>query len=123
MIERLKELRKVLGLTQTEFGEKLGRKKITVTFWESGKSAIPTSMIYQICSTFGVSYDWLTEGKGEMFVESAESLVEDVMRDNPQFGDIERSIVRNWLRIPHDERLRILDTISKVFDIRSDDDT
>lgn len=123
MVERLKELRKVLGLTQTEFGEKLGRKKITVTFWENGKSAIPTSMIYQICSTFGVSYDWLTEGKGEMFVESADSIVEDVMRDNPQFGDIERSIVRNWLRITHDERLRILETISKVFDIHSDDDT
>lgn len=123
MKERVRILRKTIGLTQKEFGDRLGVNYVTVAYWESGKRSIPNRIALQICSTFGVSYDWLTEGVGEMFVESADSIVDDVMRDNPQFGDIERSIVRNLLRIPHDERLRILETISKVFDIYSDDGT
>ena len=120
---RIKEIRKALKMTQNEFAESLQINRVTVGNWEIGKAHCPNRSLVQISAMFNVSMDWLTKGKGEMFVESAESIVEDVMRDNPQFGDIERSIVRNWLRIPHDERLRILDTISKVFDINSDDDT
>ena len=36
MNERIKELRKALGLTQAEFGERIGVKPNTITNYESG---------------------------------------------------------------------------------------
>lgn len=113
--ERLKQLRKTLGYTQATFSEKLGRAKITVTMWETGKANIPESACRQICATFGVSYDWLTTGNGEMFERSDEQIVNDTIQAYPQFGNLERRILENWLQLPHSKREEILETIQRRF--------
>ena len=67
--ERLKAVRKALGLSQKEFGERIGKALRTVQDWESGKRNIPDSALRLISHTFGVSYEWLKEGNGDMFVK------------------------------------------------------
>ncbi len=69
-IERIKLLRKTLGLTQEEFAQRLGftgtNPSATVSNWESGKTQ-PTRVYPQISQAFNVSLDWLLSGEGEMF--------------------------------------------------------
>ena len=65
--ERLKEIRKVLNISQREFGEKIGVKVAAVGNWEIGRQAIPDARIYQICNEFNVRSEWLENGEGEMF--------------------------------------------------------
>lgn len=71
MKERLKLLRKSLGLTQTEFAKKLGMTMQGIQKWEYGTVEIKTSSIMLICSTFNVNPDWLLNGTGEMFSDNA----------------------------------------------------
>lgn len=66
MHERIKQLRKALGLTQAEFGAKVGLKQNSVAIIESGRTTA-NATIKSICNAFNVSEDWLRNGEGEMF--------------------------------------------------------
>lgn len=69
MHERIKELRKYLGLTQAEFGEKIAMRQTGVAWLESGDRKITDRVITTICAVFGVDEIWLRTGEGEMFRE------------------------------------------------------
>lgn len=69
MHERIKELRKYLGLTQAEFGEKIAMRQTGVAWLESGGRKITDRVITTICAVFGVDEIWLRTGEGEMFRE------------------------------------------------------
>lgn len=68
MNERIKEIRKIKGLTQSEFGAKIGVKGNTITNYESGMRTPSDAVIFSICREFGVNEKWLLTGKGEKFV-------------------------------------------------------
>lgn len=69
MKERIKVVRKALGLSQTDFGSKIGVKQGTVAAYESGARIPLDSVIVSICREFNVSERWLRTGEGEMFVQ------------------------------------------------------
>ena len=68
MQERIKKIRKLNKLTQTEFGEKIGVKGNTVTGYETGLRSPSDAIIVSICREFGVNETWLRTGEGEVFV-------------------------------------------------------
>ena len=78
MQERIKKVRKANGLTQAEFGEKIGVKGNTVTGYETGIRSPSDAIIVSICREFGVNEVWLRTGEGEPFRE--ESRQEQIMR-------------------------------------------
>lgn len=89
MNERLKELRKDLGLTQQEFAERLGIKRNAVANYEVGRNAPADMVISLICREFGVNETWLRTGDGPQFVEltraeEIQKMVDDIMRDHPE---------------------------------------
>lgn len=67
MDERIKELRKALGLTQQEFSDKIGVKRNTIAQYESGRNSPIDAVISLICREFNVNETWLRTGEGEMF--------------------------------------------------------
>lgn len=71
MYERIKQVRKSLGLTQQEFGSRIGIKKASISTIESGKSNPSAQTLLSICREFGVCEEWLRDGTGEMFQEQA----------------------------------------------------
>ncbi len=64
--QRIKQLRKMLGLTQKEFAEKIGKATISISKWEAGDRTPDESTLRLISQTFGVNLDWLKTGEGEM---------------------------------------------------------
>lgn len=70
--ERLKTLRKVLKLSQKDFGEKIGLKASSLSDIETGKTSLNERNIKLICKEFNVDYIWLTTGEGEMFSDNKE---------------------------------------------------
>ncbi|MDG6614137.1 helix-turn-helix transcriptional regulator, partial [Staphylococcus aureus] len=77
MNERVKEVRKALGLTQEQFGKKINMGRSNLSLIESGKVNVSPRVINDICEKFQVNEDWLRFGKGEMF---------KVIDDNEQFN-------------------------------------
>ena len=60
--EKIKALRKEIGLTQTELGAKLGVQKNAVSKWECGRvDDIPSSKIKAMAQLFGVNASYLID--------------------------------------------------------------
>mgnify|MGYP001096971268 CR=1 FL=1 len=62
--ERIKKLRKALGLTQEKFAERLGIKRNTVATYEIGRNEPIDAVISLICREYGVNEVWLRTGEG-----------------------------------------------------------
>lgn len=67
MNERIKELRKTLGLTMEEFGSEIGLSKSGISAIENGERNVTEKHIKYICNYFGVREEWLRTGEGEKF--------------------------------------------------------
>lgn len=67
MENRIKLLRKTLGLTQQKFADAIGIRQNTVAQYEIGRSRPIDAVISLICREFNVSDRWLRTGEGEMF--------------------------------------------------------
>ena len=72
MAERIKLLRKALGLTQQEFSDTIKVKRSTLATYESGRNDPIDAVITLICREFDVNEKWLRFGTGEMFIEKTE---------------------------------------------------
>lgn len=77
---RIKELRKLLKLSQDEFGARLGITGSGVSNLENGRRGITEQMAKSICREFGVEYIWLKEGVGEMFTTRDDDILDLIDR-------------------------------------------
>ena len=69
MKSRIKQVRKDAGLTQVEYGKRLGVAGNTVTNYENGMREPSNAIIAAICREFNVNEEWLRTGSGDMFEE------------------------------------------------------
>ena len=67
MQNRIKELRKSLGLNQTEFGNRIGVGQTTIAGYEIGSRVPSDAIIKSICREFAVNETWLRTGAGDMY--------------------------------------------------------
>ena len=90
MQDRIKELRKYKGMTQSEFGECIGVRGNTITTYENGTRTPSEAVLLSICRVFNVNETWLRTGEGEMFVERSRdeelsAFFGDLMAGQPDF--------------------------------------
>lgn len=69
MDERIKALRRALGLTQQELAERIGVKRNTVAQYEIGRNPPTDTVVTLICREFNVNETWLRTGEGDMFLQ------------------------------------------------------
>lgn len=87
MNERIRNVRKALGLTQTEFAEKLGIKQNSLANIEIGRRNASNQLVFSICREFGVNLDYLLHGEEPMFapkdVTALDKIEQYLTGDNP----------------------------------------
>lgn len=93
--ERIKELRKALKLSQTEFGVNIGVGLGVVRNLESSITLPSPAQIDLIVRVFNVNRAWLETGEGEMLVEMSRAekigrFVAKTLQDKPES-------FRHWL--------------------------
>lgn len=101
MGERIKQLRKVLGLTQKEFGDRIGVKPNTIGTYEIGRNEPIDAVISLICLKFDVNEYWLRTGEGDMFIPKS-------------WGDQITAFVGDILNGPPDFRQRFISVLSRM---------
>ena len=76
--ERIRALRKKLGLTLDSFGQKIGITMAAVSNIENGRSNPSNQVLLAICREFHVSETWIRTGEGEMMdqLDEDQELVE-----------------------------------------------
>lgn len=120
--ERIREVRKALGLTLEKFGDKLGVTKQTVSRIENGINNLTDQMTKAICREFHVDYIWLTSGEGEMFVESDDDFYSRIDQIMAGENDKRRSMIKALL-YADDEDIEAFDRlVDSYLSIRNEKD-
>lgn len=117
MDERIKELRKALGLTQQKFADAIGVRQNTVAQYEMGRNPPTDTVITLICREFNVSEEWLRTGEGDMFKPKSrnEDLFEfaaKVAEGDP--GSIQSQLLAVMARLT-DEQWEVLAQVAHEF--------
>ena len=85
--DRIKAVRKALGLTQDEFSSRIAIKRNTLAVIETQKRATSELVIKSICREFGVNLDYLLHGDEPMFapkdVTTLDKIEQHLTGDNP----------------------------------------
>lgn len=112
MNERIKELRKSLALTQTEFGEKVGLTPAGISKIESGDREPSEAVVKLICQVYHVNYLWLTTGEGEMM----EAMDTDALVDKYLAGESEwtKAIMKAFAKLPDEECDKWFDMLKRI---------
>lgn len=122
MNERIKEVRKSLGLTQNEFGEKLGVRGNTITNYESNSRKPSNAIISAICREFQINETWLRTGEGEMKApltkqaEIAEITAQLFRKEetDPETYNFLVALNKSLLQLDENQMQAVLDMIRKL---------
>lgn len=117
--ERVKEVRKTLGLTLEKFGDRLGIKKAAVSKIEKGENSLTDANIKAICREFSVDYMWLTTGEGEMFVDTDDDFIERIDRIMVGEDDARKNLFKALLEAS-DEDIAAFQRIIDLFASKKD---
>ena len=104
--ERVKEIRKSLGLTLEKFGLKLGVQKSAISKLENDENKLTKQMATAICNAFNVNYFWLINGEGEMFTAIPETIIDEVV-DEFELDENDKIILTAYLNATPEERKNI----------------
>ena len=110
--ERIREVRKALGLTLEKFGEKIGMKKNSVSQLENGKNSVTEQVVKAICREYNVDYMWLTTGDGEMFIDNDDDFIERIDRIMAGEDEARKNLFKFMLELS-DEDIAALDRLMK----------
>ena len=104
--ERLKLLRKTLGLNQTEFGKCISLSQSHLTSVEKGERNVTDRTIKIICNQIFndnliVNEDWLRYGTGEMFLEkdNDQEFAEAINQINYHGDELIKKIIIDYMHL------------------------
>lgn len=120
--ERIKLLRKKLGINQADFAAPLGLRQSTIGNYESGSRGVSNAIILAICREYGVCEEWLRDGTGEVFSTSAvpPSIVSDLAQEY-DLDLMDQNLISEYLKLDKNSRAVLKEYIRKVF-LASDDE-
>lgn len=114
--ERIKEIRKELKLSQTEFALRIGLKQTAIGMYENNLRGVADRSILLICKEFSVSENWLRNGQGQMFVDLTQdekiiALTARLLDDKQSFKKL---LLTTILEMTDDEIDTVKDIIKKL---------
>lgn len=109
--DRIKEIRKTLGLSQKAFGEKLGLSRSAINNIDSKSVPLKPLFLDLLCTVFSVNRDWLETGEGDIFIASSENIFRQLKKEYDldeldeaiiasylSLGTAERNVIRNYIK-------------------------
>ena len=99
---RIKAVRTSLGLSQAEFGKRIGVRQSTIANYERGFPPLDAA-ITAICREFHVREEWLRNGTGEMKVAEPEDALAQVL-DRYGFPGFLRPLFEQYAKLPEEAK-------------------
>ena len=112
MNERIKVLRKELGLTLEKFGEHIGVTKMTISRIENGKTTVTEQMFKSICLEFNVNEEWLRNGSGDIFIEKNTVNIDEFIIN---ITKTEIELVKSYLLLSLEQRQSLIQSLKLIF--------
>lgn len=93
--DRLKKLRRILGLTQREFAESLGISQGAYSQIEQGGRKLTDRNIVTMSAIYQVRRDWLLTGEGSVFGETEKD--KDFFRSYEALSDKSKEYIQSLI--------------------------
>ncbi len=111
--DRFKELRKSLGISQEEFGKKIGLSKSGISNIESGTRNVTDKHIKLVCSEFPVNEEWLKTGEGEMEQRTSPDVLKQ-MTDRYGLPMSAYVMIEKFINLPPEGRNAVLNYFREI---------
>ena len=113
--ERVKKLRKTLGLSQTEFGERIGVTIGVIRNLEHDLVPPKELLLNQICKEYHVNPDWLLKGEGDMMLGDTELLLDELSKDY-DLDETDIKILKAYLKLDHEQRIALKEFLKALLE-------
>ncbi len=110
---KIRELRKNRGMTQSELAEMLGISSSSVGMYEQGRRQPDSEMILKICSVFGTSADYLL-GKDKSDQKHGVCELSLVFDEFTQVLSSQQGLMFDGILLNEDDKKKIVDAIKAV---------
>lgn len=104
--DRIKSLRKELGLSGEKFGQKLGLTRMAISKMETGQTNATEQTILSICHAYDVSEQWLRYGIGEMFKKPQDGFWGE-LKSRYSLTDFQLMAVKKYAELPAEDKAAI----------------
>lgn len=116
--DRIKSVRKKIGLNQEDFAERIGLKQQTVTAYECGNREPSNQALTAIVREFGCSEHWLRTGEGDPFPplsvkEQIAAFFGEVEGDGPE-AEATRELIEALSKMTPEFRMQFRDYCVEV---------
>lgn len=115
MNTRVKQIRKLLNLSQEEFASRLGITAAGISRIESGKRNLTEQMLIHICKEFNVNEDWIRYGRGEIFRKFPNAAMQELMQQF-RLDELDMKIISEYILLDESKRRVIKEYIMKIAD-------
>ena len=125
---RLALLRDNLGLSQENFGAKVGVSRSVIKNIEYDLTRPKPEFIALVCKIYNVSPSWLTTGEGEMFMpkseeQEIESIFTNAQCEDPRKYKLLKVLARAISELPDEAIAAICDYAKEIADAAEDTDS
>ena len=111
---RLKKLRKELGMNQTDFGARLNLSQTTIGQYEKETRPITKRVISQLTAEYNINEEYLRHGTGEMFINHRSNIVAE-LADKLLLSEREQQLLLAYSTFPIEKRQLFLDFACDFF--------
>ena len=110
----IQTLRHHLGLTQAEFGQKIGARPTTISGYERGRD-VPESAKLAICREFHVRREWLETGGGDIFSPPAPKTPDELLaevREQLDLPPLAYDVLRAYVALTDEQKAKVKEVIA-----------
>lgn len=115
MNERIKMIRKKLGLSQTDFAERIAISRSALAKIESGENRPSERTQMLICDKFGINPEWLQTGQGERIKHcDTDALIPRVHQVLVTYPAIAQALDQFFKVLEESDLMRLNEVISSI---------
>lgn len=121
--KRVLEIRKEFKLSREAFGLKIGvQGSVIRNIEENNNKKINEPLLISISAQYGINKEWLLYGKGDKYIRTKSSLMDELV-NTYNLGFYGEQIIRTYLDLPDDKKAVVEDFFEQLIKNSSVDTT
>ena len=112
---RIKELRKILGINQDLFANRISMSRSNLANIENGNVSLTDRVKNNIITEFNVNEEWFVTGKGEVFNNITSNLIDQLIKEN-SLDEIDKQTLTYFIQLDEASRKQVLGYIHRLLE-------
>lgn len=112
---RIKELRKILGINQDLFANRISMSRSNLANIENGNVSLTDRVKNNIITEFNVNEEWFVTGKGEIFNNITSNLIDQLIKEN-SLDEIDKLTLTYFIQLDEASRKQVLGYIHRLLE-------